>query len=266
MNHSPLIVARIAAAAAAEVLLSFRGQLTVREKAPRDLVTQADVAAQNKIQSILLDAFPGHGFVGEEEGLDAIPETLLAEPDHPPIWIVDPLDGTVNYVHQLQSFAVSIAMYHAGKIQLGVVHDPICNEVYWACDGQGAYLNDRPIRAADIQRIDQALFACSFTAGTEHDELELARFAAVIDRAQSVRRLGSAALNMCYVAAGRLDGYWATSVKPWDIAAGAVIVSEAGGDVRHIDGGEFNVWQPQFVASATKSLNNQLLQALCQER
>ncbi|MEZ6088473.1 MAG: inositol monophosphatase family protein [Pirellulaceae bacterium] len=262
MNASYLTVARIAAAAAADVLMSYRGHLTVREKAPRDLVTQADVAAQKKIQEIVIDAFPDHAFVGEEEGHDAVPVDLLKQTDHPPIWIVDPLDGTVNYVHQLQSFAVSIALYHAGRVQLGVVHDPICHEIYWAVDGEGAFLNDRPIRAAETQRLDQSLLACSFSAGTKHDELELARFAAVLDRSQSVRRLGSAALNMCYVAAGRLDGYWATCVKPWDIAAGAVIVGEAGGDVRHLSGETFDVWRPQFAAAATKPLNDQLLKCL----
>lgn len=262
MNDTFLKVARQAAAAGAEILMGFQGRFSVREKAPRDLVTEADVAAQQAIQQILLSNFPDHGFVGEEEGHDQVSPDLLADPNHPPIWIVDPLDGTVNYVHQLQSFAVSIAMYHAGELQLGIVHDPVCNEIFWAQRGGGAYLNDRPIQCSQTDRMDQALLACSFSAGVRHDASELTRFAAALDQAQAVRRLGSAALNLCYVAAGRLDGYWATCVKPWDVAAGAVIVAEAGGQIKSLSGTAFDTWNPRFAATATEPLNAQLRECL----
>ncbi|WP_417730239.1 inositol monophosphatase family protein [Rosistilla oblonga] len=262
MNDNYLKVARLAAAAGAEILLSYQGRFSVREKAPRDLVTEADVAAQQAIQKILLSNFPDHGFVGEEEGHDQVSAEMLADPNHPPIWIVDPLDGTVNYVHQLQSFAVSIAMYHRGELQLGVVHDPVTKEIFWAQRGGGAFLNDCPIQCSQTDRLDQALLACSFSAGVRHDSGELDRFAAALDQAQAVRRLGSAALNLCYVAAGRLDGYWATCVKPWDVAAGAVIVSEAQGEILSLAGEKFDIWDPRFVATATKSLNDQLRRCL----
>ncbi|QDV68196.1 Inositol-1-monophosphatase [Rosistilla carotiformis] len=262
MNDNYLKVARLAAAAGAEVLLSYQGRFSVREKAPRDLVTEADVAAQQAIQKILLSNFPDHGFVGEEEGHDQVSAEMLADPKHPPIWIVDPLDGTVNYVHQLQSFAVSIAMYHAGELQIGIVHDPVTREIFWAQRGAGAFLNDCPIQCSQTDRLDQALLACSFSAGTQHDSAELGRFAAALDGAQSVRRLGSAALNLCYVAAGRLDGYWATCVKPWDVAAGALIVTEAGGQIRALSGDRFDPWNPRFAATATEPLNDQLLRCI----
>lgn len=258
MIDKMLTTARIAAAAGAEQLLSYQGRFSVQEKAPKDLVTEADVASQKAIETILMSAFPDHEFMGEEEGQDQISPELLADPNHPPIWIVDPLDGTVNYVHQLQSFAVSIGMYHAGKLQLGVVHDPICKEVYWALRGRGAYRNDVPIRCSSTNSLDQALLACSFSANIKNDSNELLRFNNALGHARAIRRMGSAALNLCYVAAGQLDGYWATSVKTWDIAAGAIIVEEAGGVMSDISGGDFDPWKPQFIAASTAAVGDQL--------
>ncbi len=258
MNDKMLTVARIAAASGAEQLLQHRGRFTVREKAEKDLVTEADIASQRAIQSILMSEFPDHRFVGEEEGADQIPGELLADDDHPPIWIVDPLDGTVNYVHQLQSYAVSIGLYHAGRLQLGVVHDPVCQDVFWAMHSRGAYRNDRPLRTSSTLRLDRAILACSFSVDSALHEQELSRFNSALNKSQTVRRLGSAALNLCYVAAGQLDGYWATSVKAWDIAAGALIVQEAGGTVCDLQGGPLDLWNPRFIAANNDTLRTQI--------
>lgn len=258
MIDKMLTIARIAAAAGAEQLTLHRDRFTVREKAEKDLVTDADIASQRAIQSILMSEFPDHGFIGEEEGNDQFPTDLSADSDQQPIWIVDPLDGTVNYVHQLQSYAVSIGMYHAGQLQLAVIHDPVCHEVYWAIKGRGAYRNDRPIATSNTRQLEHAILACSFSVDATCHQEELSRFNQALDRSQTVRRLGSAALNLCYVATGQLDGYWATSVKPWDVAAGALIVQEAGGTIRDIEGGRFDLWNPRFIAACNDNLRQQI--------
>ena len=255
MNAHFLTTARIAAKAGARELLARKDSFAVHEKAPKDLVTEADIASQQAISRVLLDAFPDHHFVGEEEGLDQFDRETLDSHGAVPTWIVDPLDGTVNYVHQLQSYSVSIGMYHEGQLQLGVVYDPVCDELFWAQRDRGAFLNDTPIRASSTKEIGDALIACSFSPGVARDSDELTRFIGVLENSRSMRRLGSAALNLCYVASGRLDGYWASSLKPWDVAGGAIILSEALGCIRNLAGNDFDVWKPQLVATGTPELN-----------
>ncbi|MCS7467742.1 inositol monophosphatase [Stieleria sp. ICT_E10.1] len=260
MNQEHLDLAIKAAKAGAVELLSRWENRTVSEKAPKDLVTDADLASQKAIRKILMDAFGGYAFVGEEEGENDPPAAVRdGAADAPPCWVVDPLDGTVNYVHRLQSFAVSIGLYHAGKMRLGVILDPVSNELFSAVDGAGAHLNGRPIRASDCEDLSQALVACSFPAGVKADSPEVARFVKVLERCRSLRRLGSCALNMCYVAAGRLDGYWATNVCPWDSAAGTVIAREAGAQLTAYDGSELDDWLPKFCVTATKPMHETMV-------
>jgi len=263
MDSQHLKVAIEAAQAAASELMSRRDNREVREKAPKDLVTDADLAAQQVIRSILLGAFQGYAFVGEEEGeTEPPPAVRRGDPDAPPCWIVDPLDGTINYAHRLQTFAVSIALYARGKMRLGVILDPVANECFTAVDGSGAFCNDQPIRVSGCQELSQSLVACSFPAGVRRNDAEVTRFLQVIEQCQSLRRLGSCALNMCYVAAGRLDAYWATSVSSWDSAAGAVIAREAGAVLTAYDGASFDDWLPKFLLSGSQQLHRAMIPLL----
>lgn len=258
-----LDLAIAAAQAAGEELLHRRESALVSEKSPRDLVTDADLAAQELIQRMLENAFPSDAFMGEEAGATIPPQSVVAGlPDAPPCWIVDPLDGTVNYVHRLQSFAVSIGLYAAGELQVGVVYDPVSNEMFHAFRGGGAFVNGQNLRSSQCSQLDQALVACSFAPRIAADSPEIERFLRMLPRCRAIRRLGSCALNLCYVAAGRLDAYWAASVKTWDAAAGALIAEEAGAIVTSLDGSEIDLWQPRFIASANRTLNDQIVACL----
>lgn len=263
MNQEHLDLAITAAKAGATELLSRWENRTVSEKAPKDLVTDADLASQKAIRKILMDGFPGYAFVGEEEGENDPPEAVRnGDVDAPPCWVVDPLDGTVNYVHRLQGFAVSIGLYHAGKMRLGVILDPVSKEMFTAVDGQGAYLNGKPIHASDCLNLSEALVACSFPAGVKADSPEVERFVKILERCRSLRRLGSCALNMCYVAAGRLDAYWATNVAAWDSAAGTVIARESGAQLTAYDGSEMDDWIPKFCVTSTKPMHDDMVELL----
>lgn len=263
MNEQHLRVAVTAAKAGAVELMARRERRVVQEKAPKDLVTDADLASQKAIRAILLDAFDDYAFVGEEEGenepLDAV---RRGSHDAPPCWVVDPLDGTVNYVHSLQSFAVSIALYAEGKMRLGVIYDPVTDEMFTALDGAGATCNDQPIHCSDCIDISDALIACSFPAGVKAGDPEVTRFVRVLEQCRSLRRLGSCALNMCYVAAGRLDAYWATSVAAWDSAAGTVIAREAGAVLTAYDGTPLDDWKPRFCVSASQQVHQSMIPLL----
>ena len=235
--------AAISAAKEAGVVLrkGFGRQHSVRYKGEVDLVTEVDEQAERVIKEILLAAFPSYGMLAEEGG-------LLSGEEHAR-WIVDPLDGTTNYAHRLPIFAVSIALERAGEVVLGVVHDPMREETFIAERGAGATLNGEPIRVSVTDEPIQALIATGFPYDrTEMPEaLELfGRFAALT---RGMRRLGSTALDLCYVAAGRLDGYYERGIWEWDIAAGSLILEEAGGKVTDYRGGELNLEGRQIVAS-----------------
>jgi len=252
-----------AARAGGQVLLDWQGRFKVRQKAPKDLVTEADLNSQRVIRKILLDAFPTHDFLGEEDWADDSPET--AATGHPTSgfrWIVDPLDGTTNYVHQLHGFSVSVALEGDGELLVAAVYDPISKECFTATRGEGSFLNGKRISVSDCEEIPQALVGSSFSARVERKSPEVARFIEVLLVCQALRRLGSAALNLSYLAAGRLDGYWATSVKSWDVAAGVLLVREAGGVVTGLDGGPLELNHPRFVAASTSVLHEELLRTL----
>ena len=174
----------------------------------------------------------------------------------------DPLDGTANYVHGMENYAVSIALRRGRDICLGVVYDPRRDEMYAASRGAGATLNGRPLRVSQVTRLAAAMLAASFSPRVAPDSPEITRFVQVLQRCQTLRRVGSAALNLGYVAAGCMDGYWSTSVKAWDVAAGVLLVREAGGLVTAIDGDEFDLCRPDFIAAANGTLHRQLLEAL----
>jgi myo-inositol-1(or 4)-monophosphatase len=263
MDQQHLQTAIAAARAGAAELMARRDHRVVSEKAPKDLVTDADLASQKAIRSHLMNAFDGYCFVGEEEGENDPPENVRrGDAAAPPCWVVDPLDGTVNFVHRLQSFAVSIGLFVAGRMRLGVVYDPVCEEMFTAIDGQGAQVNGRSLRSSQCLSISEALVACSFPAGIKSDAPEVTRFVRVLEQCRSLRRLGSCALNMCYVADGRLDAYWATNVAPWDSAAGTVIARESGALLTAYDGSRFEDWNPRFCVSASESLHQSMIEML----
>lgn len=240
-----------AAHAGGEVLLDWAGRFSAREKGPSDLVTEADLASQERVREVLFSAFPRHGFLAEENANIPSQEVRLR-------WVVDPLDGTMNYVHGVPGYAVSIALEQSGRPLVGVVYDPILRECYSAIAGGGAFLNDRPIRVTGVTELSQALVATSFSAKVPRDSPEISTFAEILVRSQSTRRMGSAALNLSYLAAGRFDAYFALNTKIWDVAAGVLLVREAGGVITDISGSELNLERPRFVAAATAKLNAEL--------
>ena len=239
-----------AAKEAGQLLISYLGQVKAQEKQPRDLVTEADIASQNKIKSILLDEFPTHGFIGEEgDHSDTSAEFC---------WIVDPLDGTTNFVHQLPGFAISIALRKNDEIVVGTIYDPVADECFSAVKGRTPTRNGQPISTSSCTELSKSLLVCSFPSKVARDGIEVTRFLNVLPEA-TVRRMGSAALNLSYVACGRLDGYWATSLKLWDMAAGYLIASEAGATFSSPDGSSLDLANPVFVMAATEELHQQLL-------
>ena len=240
-----------AARAAGAVLLNWAGRFQVREKGPADLVTEADLASQEVIREILLRAFPRHGFLGEEGGSKPSDEQGYR-------WIVDPLDGTTNYVHGIPNYSVSIALEQSGTLLAGTVFDPVSGECYSATAGGGAFLNGRRLHVSAVSRLDQAVVAMSFPPGLTRESPELVEFMKVILAAQSMRRYGSSALNLCFVAAGRFDAYWSSSTKIWDIAAGLLLVQEAGGVVRNRQGGAITLDPPHFMTASTPELHAEL--------
>ncbi len=231
-----------AAKEAGEVLRKgFGWQHSVRYKGEVDLVTEVDEQAEQVIREILLGAFPAYGMLAEEGG------TLVGEEDAR--WIVDPLDGTTNYAHGLPFFCVSVALERCGRVVLGVVHDPMHEETFVAERGGGATLNGEPIKVSDTEELIRALIATGFPYDRAEmpEALELfGRFAATT---QGMRRLGSAALDLCYVASGRLDGYYERGIWAWDIAAGNLILEEAGGKVTNYRGGILDLEGREIVAS-----------------
>lgn len=247
-----------------ELLREWQGRFQTREKGPRDLVTEADLASQEAVRGIIHKAFPSHDFLGEEDAAERKAKGFPAIPERKSDfrWIVDPLDGTTNYVHGLPGFAVSIALQQGDEIILGVVFDPLSQETFVGQKGHAPTLNGRPIATSGCQRAEEALLAVSFSPNVPRESIEITRFIEALMTCQSIRRMGSAALNLAYVAAGRLDAYWATSVSIWDVAAGLLMVQEAGGAASAIDGSALRLERPEFVASATPALNQQMLDIL----
>lgn len=236
---------REAARRGAARLEEWRSKFSVREKGRSDLVTEADEASQQAIRAFLQERFPTHGFLGEEDKASQIRPGA----DAPPTWIVDPLDGTTNYVHDCPLYCVSIGLQVAGEMVVGVVLDPARDELFSAATDAGAWLNDRPLQTSRVATLEEALLATGFPPDMRGQErmLDWWRFFSL--RAQSLRRTGSTALNLAYVAAGRFDGYWAFDNKVWDVAGGIVLVREAGGTLTNVEGNALDPFLPDTLAS-----------------
>jgi myo-inositol-1(or 4)-monophosphatase len=258
--HDFIEVCERAARSGGKVLLERQDRVGVREKGPRDLVTEADFASQKAIHEVIRSAFPEHTFVGEETWAmqPAAHDGSSAEYR----WIADPLDGTTNYVHGMPFYSVSVALEHRGQLLAGVVYNPVSDECFLASRGGGAWLNGKRLQTSGCRTCEQAMLAASFPANVLPDSPEIRRFNEMLVACQSLRRLGSAALNLSYVAASRLDGYFATSLKVWDAAAGALLVSEAGGCLVAADGSPFDLDRPKLVAAATPELCDALVRVL----
>ena len=248
-------VCQQAARAGGEVLLSWMDRFQAREKAPADLVSEADIESQRAIRALIGEAFPEHQFLGEESSDPAPPKSG-------PCWIVDPLDGTTNYVHGVPHFAVSVALVEGGKPLVGTVYDPITQECFHAGSGAGAWLNGKSLSTSSVQDLSQALVASSFPPVVQPESPSVDQFLRLLPACQAVRRSGSAALNLAYLAAGRYDGCWALDLHPWDVAAGSLLITEAGGVISRPDGGPFDIWNPLLVAASTESLHRTLTQVL----
>ncbi len=222
-------------------------RLTVRRKAHNDFVSEVDHAAEEAIIRTLREAYPSHGFLGEESGTSP----RASESEH--LWIIDPLDGTTNFLHGFPQYCVSIALKHKGVLQQAVIYDPNRNELFTATRGAGAFLNDRRIRASATDKLGDALIGTGFPFREfAHFEEYMRMFSEVTRRVAGVRRPGSAALDLAWVAAGRTDGFWEMGLSPWDMAAGALLVREAGGMVADFEGGETFLESGRIVAANAK--------------
>lgn len=254
-----LDVMKRAATAAGEGLLRDRSriaELTPQSKlGPADLFTEADVNAETTVRDILAEAAPEFGFLGEEGGLQP-----GSDPHH--MWIVDPLDGTTNFLTGTPLFAVNIALARDGEVIAGVTYAPAMDEMFWAETGGGAWLNDQPIRISTRATLEQAVLGVGIPFATKprHDQF-LAEMERLTTRVSGIRRLGAGALDMAWVACGRFDAYWEQDVSAWDMAAGVVMVREAGGVVTNTLGGRLDLMGRTMLA-ATPAVHAELVEAL----
>ena len=207
-------------------------RLTIHEKQKNDFVSEVDHAAEAAIIETLRTAYPDHGFIGEEGGV------VNGTSEH--VWIIDPLDGTLNFLHGIPHFAVSIGLRSRGRLEVGVIVDPVRNEEFIAGRGSGAHVNGRRMRVSQRHRMDEALLATGipFRELDRHLEPYMKMLTELTRQSRGIRRAGSAALDLAYVAAGRADGFWELGLKSWDMAAGVLMVQEAGGLVGDLSGGE----------------------------
>lgn len=220
----------------------FGHLFTIRKKGAIDLVTTADIESEKAIVDTIRSAFPDHGILAEETGsIEGDPETQ---------WVIDPLDGTTNFAHGLGIFAVSIAYAYRGEPVFGIVFNPVSGETFTALSGQGAFLNSHPIGVSTVATVRDGLLVTGFPydlASMPTDILD--RFARCLAAAQGIRRLGSAALDLCYVACGRFEGFWEENLKPWDTAAGMVIAKEAGARITDFAERPYAIDQKQILAT-----------------
>ena len=254
-----LKICETAATAAGKKLAEMLGHVKVRLKAPADLVTEADVAAQKIVVETVLQAFPDHGFLGEEQ-LEDLPEQVTQSTGYR--WIIDPLDGTTNYVHGVPHFAVSIGLEHDGQLLVGTIYNPMTGEMFSAEHGKGATLNGQRITTSGVRELSGSLGAVGLPPGVQETDPDVKAFFNAVPLCQGLRRTGSAALNLAYIAAGRYDAGWSFSTHPWDIAAGILLISEAGGIVSGPDGSELDVNRGTFAVAATRELHEEVLEKI----
>lgn len=246
---------RLAREAGTILRAGYNTEHQVNYKGVIDLVTEVDHQSEAYLLGELRSQFPDHHIVTEESGI------IQGSDQH--IWYIDPLDGTVNYAHHIPIFAVSIAYAFQGKLAMGAVFDPMRDEMFLAERDKGAFLNGKPLRVSSVDELQKSLLVTGFPYdawNTEHDNF--ANFVHMGKLTQGVRRLGSAALDLSYVAAGRFEGFWEMSLKPWDVAAGGLICEEAGASVTDIHGQSDYISPPQSIVATTPGIHALLLQEL----
>ncbi|MCA3721853.1 inositol monophosphatase family protein [Phenylobacterium sp.] len=230
-------------------------ELQVSRKGAADFVSAADIKAEQSLFESLTKARPGYGFLGEERG-------LIEGTDKTHTWIVDPLDGTTNFLHAIPHFAINIALQREGAVVAAVTYNPVSNELFWAEKGKGAFVNDRRLRVAARQRLDESVLATGipFLGHGQHARF-LKELHQISQRVAGVRRFGAAALDLAWVAAGRMDGFWERDLSAWDLAAGLLLVTEAGGKVTTAEGGD-DVLAAGSVCAANLDLHPLILERL----
>ena len=221
------------------------GTLTVKSKNFNDFVSEVDVAAERAIIDTLKEVYPTHGFLGEESGSTTHTSDF--------IWIIDPLDGTTNFLHNFPQYCVSIALQHKGEITQAVIYEPNRNDLYTATKGRGAYLNDKRIRVSKCDKLQESLVGTGFPfRDFKHLDTYLGMFKSMLQKTTGIRRPGSAALDLAYVANGSLDAFWEIGLSPWDIAAGSLLVQEAGGIISNLNGKEGWLQSGNILAASPK--------------
>jgi myo-inositol-1(or 4)-monophosphatase len=245
--------------AGARQLAQAHDSVRVEKKGPIDLVTDVDVSIEIAFRASIAERFPDHSVLGEEMGVRA------GETGARYRWLFDPIDGTTNYTHGLPIFCASVALEIDGRIEVAAVYDPNRRELFTAERGGGAFFNGRPIHVSSTATLLDAVLVTGFPYDV-HTRIEeiVGLFGRFVRRGRAVRRLGSAAIDLCYVAAGRMDGFWEQSLKPWDVAAGLLLVEEAGGCVTTYGGSPFTVYSDQIVAS-NGHIHDQMLEVIGQE-
>ena len=223
-------------------------QLVVERKSRNDFVTQVDRGAEAEIIRLIRKAYPQHAILAEESGASS----GSGGGDSEVTWIIDPLDGTTNFLHGIPHFAVSIGVQVRGKLEHGVIYAPCTQDLYVASKGDGATINNRKMRVSQCKELSQALIGTGVPLREEYLDRYVPMLRSIAAETAGVRRAGSAALDLAYVAAGRLDGFWEFNLKPWDIAAGIVLVQEAGGVVRALDGSDDPLREGHILASPLK--------------
>ena len=245
--HPMLNIAIRAARSAGRIITSYFGRmdmLSIDTKARNDFVSEVDRHAEEAIIETIRKAYPHHAILAEESG---------AHPGDEYEWVIDPLDGTTNFLHSFPHYAVSIALKHKGRLSQGVVYDPIRNELFAASRGEGARLDDRRIRVSTARTLEGALLGTGFPFKRQHDlEMYLETFKVLFPDTSGIRRAGAASLDLAYVAAGRLDGFWELGLSEWDMAAGVLIIQEAGGLVGDWHGGHEFMHTGNIVAGSPK--------------
>ena len=224
---------------------NFGQNIQAEYKGEIDIVTAIDKKCEETIISIIKKKFPNHSILAEESGKDTQTENYS--------WIIDPIDGTTNFFHSFPVVCTSIAVAHKNEIILGGIYDPLRDELFFAEKGKGAVMNGQPIKVSQTEKLDKSLLATGFAYDRrQHADYYLSYFKAFMLKTQGTRRAGAAALDLCYVACGRIDGFWEFKLKPWDVAAGKLIVEEAGGKISMFNGNTFDLFGNETLASNSK--------------
>jgi len=255
----PMLNIAIKAARAAGAIINRASMdldiLKVNTKAPNDFVTEVDQMAEEAIINVLQDAYPDHGILAEESGRTGARDSEF-------VWIIDPLDGTTNFIHGFPVYCVSIALAHRGVVQQAVVYDPTRDDLFYATRGRGAFLNNRRLRVSKRTRMSDALVGTGFPFRKgDNPKRYLKMFEEVMAEVAGLRRPGAAALDLCYVAAGYYDAFFETGLQPWDVAAGSLIVTEAGGLIGNFTGESDYMYQREVLAGSPK-IYGQMVQIL----